>query len=623
MISPKFLTALILAALAASVSAMVSENGPMGEMSLSMESSHQHPGTPISTSEHDLMHSQHLPHALGVPSNTSSNLVPIPHKSKHSHGMSIIHMDLLPEERLFWDNYSTETFFTTPSNHRGSLYIHIASYLGSYIFLYPLVLVFWNIHHAMYLPALTLHVGLVLLATINYWIFAGSIRPDLYPHSAFSVMSVLLFIGSLVHWVVAILALGYSALNIEHDYEYGEFESDEESLSMHSPTLTLQESNSRFDSFELEDLHGSPNDGHLQTSNGSMLGLKPSRLSQLFNKYPWLKKATHAFGKTALTLTSLVNWVLFAFFLVYFPTGIATYLCYGEDEFKFNLLAHFIKGGVFFVLGLVTLARYCGAFKNKGWAWNHRFVTSARASSGWLRWQSKGLCTMEMVESGLILFYGSTNIFMEHMASPSGEWSAKDLQHVSIAFIYIGCGLCGVLLENILAQWRYTKAVENASLVVESKQLASVEKATPGFSPNPFPVLTIYWTGVLMSLHEQASSLSSEIHKQWGNMFVLACAFRIVSYIFFLLKPIDGKALTKPVYPMTELLVSFGLLCGGAIFMESCDSVVYLLEYYGLTSMFTLNLCLGFVALIMAWVMAVFYIKDALVTRMSTRKSTV
>lgn len=32
-----------------------------------------------------------------------------------------------------------------------------------------------------------------------------------------------------------------------------------------------------------------------------------------------------------------------------------------------NGLAHWIKGGVFFWLGLVTLGRWCGAFGRYGW----------------------------------------------------------------------------------------------------------------------------------------------------------------------------------------------------------------------------------------------------------------
>lgn len=541
-------------------------------------------------------------------------LVPIPHKMKHAHGVPILQSELLPEERLFWEKYSTETYFSTPLNHRMALYVHIAAYLASYVFVYPLVLVFWNTGHFLYLPALSAHVALVVVAAANLWVFEGSIR-DLYPHNAFSTMTVLLFIASLVHWGVAVLATAYRYFDSEFSYYELDSEDDCARGSMESPELTLQESNSRDESFELDDLDA---DSHSKTSTGAMLH-RPLRLAFLL-QVPALKKATLLFGKTAFACAGVLNWALFAFFFIYFPTGIATYLVYGNGPTKFNLLAHFIKGGVFFVLGLVTLSRYCGAFKGKGWAWNHRFVKASAATSGWLKWQGSGLWTMELVESSLILFYGSTNIFLEHLSNAGGEWSAKDLQHLSIAFIFIGCGLCGVLLESKLSTWRYQKAMDNLSAVATTKQSSSVKKATPGYSLNPFPVLTIYWTGILMSLHQQASELSTAIHTQWGGLFVLACVFRTVTYLYISLAPANTRALKKPSYPMTELVVAFGLLAGGLIFMESCDPVIYSLEYYGLTAMFTLNVSLGVVALIMAWVMSVFSIKDAMVSRMSGRR---
>jgi hypothetical protein len=217
---------------------------------------------------------------------------------------------------------------------------------------------------------------------------------------------------------------------------------------------------------------------------------------------------------------------------------------------------------------------------------------------------------MEMIESSLILFYGCTNIFLEHLANPGGEWSAKDLQHASIAFIYIGCGLCGVITESKLASWRYEKAIAKAS----DSSTSRIVKASPGFSPNPFPILTIFWTGILMSKHEQASHLSTEIHTQWGNMFILGCGFRFFTYILLLLIP-GNKNPTKPVRLITELIVSFSLLCGGLIFMESCDPIILAFEYRGFTSMFTLNISLGVITLLMAWEMALFAFKDRLLLR--------
>lgn len=535
--------------------------------------------------------------------------VGVPHSMKHMHGMPILQTHLTAEERLYWENYSTETYFNTPSNHRGALYAHVTLYLLAYVIVYPLVLVLWNTAHQMYFPALTAHAVLVVVLVWNYWVFAASIRP-LYPHNAFHTMTLLLFLGTIAHWVVAAVAVAYRYLG--DDYELFEADTHDE-LSVRSPDLTLRESHSPFEEYELESM-GAP-DGHLQTSNGAMLGLQPPRLLQALLRFPAFQTATRVFGKSALHITGVLNWALFAYFLVYFPTGVATYAVYSTtDGTMFNLLAHFIKGGVFFVLGMVSLARYCGAFRHKGWAWNHRFVGAA-GGTGWLKPQPRGLWTMEFVESALILFYGSTNIFLEHLAGAGGAWTAKDLQHVLIAFIYLGCGLCGVLLEYRLSQWRFDKAVDNLAASADSKMVAAVTKATPGFSPNPFPILTIYWTGILMSKHEQASALSTEIHIQWGQMFVVGCAFRMVSYVLQLLAPSKSRGLRSPQGPFSEVVTAFALLCGGLIFMESCDPVVHLFEYRGFTSMFTLNVSLGFVALIMAWEMAVFSIKDAIVAR--------
>lgn len=47
----------------------------------------------------------------------------------------------------------------------------------------------------------------------------------------------------------------------------------------------------------------------------------------------------------------------------------------------------------------------------------------------------------EFVESALIFVYGSTNIFLEHLAGRGKPWSPRDLQHVSITVLFIGGGL--------------------------------------------------------------------------------------------------------------------------------------------------------------------------------------
>jgi hypothetical protein len=96
----------------------------------------------------------------------------------------------------------------------------------------------------------------------------------------------------------------------------------------------------------------------------------------------------------------------------------------------FSGLAHFIKGGVFFWYGILTLGRWAGCFADIGWAWNIKPKTQGRRSP-----------TAEFVESFLIFFYGSTNVFLEHLAAWGNAWSAQDLEHLSITIMFFGGGL--------------------------------------------------------------------------------------------------------------------------------------------------------------------------------------
>ena len=101
----------------------------------------------------------------------------------------------------------------------------------------------------------------------------------------------------------------------------------------------------------------------------------------------------------------------------------------------FSGLAHFIKGGIFFWYGLLTLGRVMGSFSDLGWSWNIKppasIVGPRRASSP----------SAEFVESLLIFIYGSTNVFLEHLGSTDSQWTAADLEHVSISIIFFGGGL--------------------------------------------------------------------------------------------------------------------------------------------------------------------------------------
>ena len=543
----------------------------------------------------------------------SSTLHPVPHRISNHHGVPILQMHLKPEERLFWEAYNTTTFLTDDYSSKFNLYIHIATILLTAIFVYPLSMVAKNVGMPKFhVPLFFSHCILVAVSLFALSIYGTTAPTDLYPGNAYSKMSWILAFATGAHCISAAIYFG-SGISLSSHY-HKVYAADEECLPMHRINSNGSSRDMDRSSRDWEHANSMEVDGMM---NGRDPNLREfgifSKIAQNFILQKIISRmriAANYIGLTNTIIFNFLHWGLFFFFLVYIPTGVATVFVLGKGKAVFNILAHFIKGGVFFSLGLLSLARYCGAFKGKGWAWNSVYSRS-----------SARLITMEMVESGLILFYGCTNIFLEHLANPGGEWSAKDLQHVSIAFIYIGAGLCGVITELKLAVWRVQHGIEK--LIKAQKEdtldvkldVTEITNASPGFSPNPFPIFTIYWTGVLMSKHAQASKLSTEIHSQWGNLLVYGTVFRFITYLLMIFLPTSFKNLTRPTKPITEIITSFSLLCGGLIFMESCDPVILALEYKGYTPMFTLNLSLGFIALLMAWEMSLFAFKDWLEER--------
>jgi hypothetical protein len=127
----------------------------------------------------------------------------------------------------------------------------------------------------------------------------------------------------------------------------------------------------------------------------------------------------------------------------------------------FNGLAHFIKGGIFFWYGLLTLGRWMGCFADFGWAWNLR---PTRSEVG--QWKAS-IPSAEFVESFVIWLYGCTNVFLEHLAAWGGQWTMQDLEHVSISIMFFGGGL--VRLSNPGHLPRVYLTPLQAGMLVESK----------------------------------------------------------------------------------------------------------------------------------------------------------
>lgn len=107
----------------------------------------------------------------------------------------------------------------------------------------------------------------------------------------------------------------------------------------------------------------------------------------------------------------------------------------------YNGLAHFIKGGIFFWYGLLTLGRWSGCFSNVGWAWNIKPPSTNAVLTA-------SIPSAEFVESFIIFLYGSTNMFLEHLAGWGQAWTASDLEHVSISIMFFGGGLVRLCPHN-------------------------------------------------------------------------------------------------------------------------------------------------------------------------------
>ncbi|KAI8939750.1 hypothetical protein NX059_003495 [Plenodomus lindquistii] len=280
-------------------------------------------------------------------------------------------------------------------------------------------------------------------------------------------------------------------------------------------------------------------------------------------------------------------------------SGTIVYGGIGRGDAVFNVLAHYVKGGIFFLYGLLTLGRWVGAFADFGWAWN---VKPARDSFDGRRWT---MPSAEFVESFVIWLYGATNVFLEHLAAWGDEWTAQDLEHVSISVMFFGGGLLGMIVESRKMRDMLNYTVTSSKDIYPSDDHWQQPRQYP-FSMNPMPALIIMLLGKMMSSHHQSSMLSAMIHGQWGSMFMGFSLARCLTYITLYISPPTSFL---PSRPPTEIITAFCLISGGITFMVSNKDTVAALEGYHLDAMFIFTITMGLTALLMAWTTVVIAIK--------------
>lgn len=283
--------------------------------------------------------------------------------------------------------------------------------------------------------------------------------------------------------------------------------------------------------------------------------------------------------------------------LIAILSGTVVYGGIGHGDAVFNVLAHYVKGGIFFVYGFLTLGRWMGAFADLGWAWNmkpSRDVVGRRKAS---------LPSAEFTESFVIWLYGCTNVFLEHLAAWGDEWTAQDLEHVSISVLFFGGGLLGMIIESSKMRDLLNSAVTTSSHVANETWQPPRQY---NFSMNPMPALIILLLGKMMSSHHQASMLSTMLHSQWGSMFMGFALARCLTYIVMYIAPPTSYL---PSRPPTEIITAFCLVAGGITFIVSNKDTVAALEAYDLDAMFTFTVTMGLTALLLAWTTVVLAIK--------------
>ncbi|KAK7208165.1 hypothetical protein BZA70DRAFT_38307 [Myxozyma melibiosi] len=595
----------------------------------------------------------------------------------------------------FFNSYDTTSFLNTPDS-RSFLIAHIAFMILSFAILLPVSLMLSIARSPLYTP-----VHIIFLATTAVGLVPAVIyksrAPDLYPGNIHSSFGWVIFFLLAIHFAAGFFS-DFFGWALRKPYSARAASAASSSSVPPSPTYEPVDDRASSDSARAGSLGGETLDGHedlysddyypseygyrytdgddgsrnyvLETADDlEKLSLPHHPLTveyriqhAIATYFEPLRRAISRLPERALTSFYLLSTVVFSllnrpmiligFFQI--MSGIVTATNLGMKDKIYGLLAHFIKGSIFFWFGILTFGRVLGAFAELGWAWNVRPpVARSRQGLGARIFN----CSLETVESGLIFTYGITNIFMEHLGNKDGKWSHKDLQHASIAFMYIGGGLCGLLFEsssvrslfnasiaNKLPRSRTIRGVASVSaasaavatatnassaasapspasagkplrpVVVAGNDSCAAEPASYAASFNPFPAFTVFFTGALMSQHQQATALSTTIHMQWGYLLCIAAVFRAITYITFFQSPPSSYL---PSRPFTEVLTSFCLMAGGVIFVASSEQVVNAIIYYGLDSMFTMNIAVGSVALLMAWIMVLMALKGWAVRRRS------
>jgi hypothetical protein len=207
---------------------------------------------------------------------------------------------------------------------------------------------------------------------------------------------------------------------------------------------------------------------------------------------------------------------------------------------------------------------------------------------------------MERLECSLILLYGISNVFLEHLSGWGKAWTAQDLEHVAISVLFIGGGLCGLMIEY-QGYGKLTRQEPNephASYPAAEKQIS-----TTAISINPINPLIIFLLGKILAGHGQDTGQSTMMHSWVGNLLAGAAAARILTYLLMYLAPSSSNSSARAP---SESVTSFCLMTAGLMLMASNSDTVDAMIRYKVNAMMVATMAMSTTAASMAWFMALF-----------------
>ncbi|KAI8145962.1 hypothetical protein BJV82DRAFT_30610 [Fennellomyces sp. T-0311] len=502
-----------------------------------------------------------------------------------------------------------------PEN-KGYLITHVVFMVLAFWVLMPLGVMFGIGRSSLHVPVQILTFIVALFGYFFGKLYGHSV-PHFYAgnvHHSMGWIILLLMIAQLSVGVVRKIANAvgrsqeaqYDRLESVHLVNRSASSSSSDRRSEHSEE-TLHNDSYEYDKDEEDNALMSPID--LEDEDPAMLRAheKPSFVYRIFDKVlPYIpnvvKKVFVATAYNPFTNVVCRYWhtIVGRVFVVLIFTqtlsGLVVYhgVCRSWD--LLGCIAHLIKGGIFFLYGIITFSRYLGAFAEQGWAWN--------------RIDGASKFSFEMIESFLIFTYGITNTWLEHLGQ-NPEWSHKDLEHASLAFMWWWCGLLGILVESRALRRLLERTILKTPLEVprhETKQ---------SYSMNPFPGLIVLFTGISMGNHHQDTVYGTNIHYLWGLLLGLAAMCRFVTYITLYINPPTNN---QPTRPPSEAIGAFLLIAGSILFMASNSGTLTWLRRENVDKMFLMNICVALSSMTLCYVFFIFVMKAWAMKREAIKK---